>query len=101
MKNPQTPAGIEPATFRLVAQYLNHCATVVPLFKQYSQEKNAVQNTNAWGCCILGRIFSNYISTLLLNIILLAGIKYIQRRKFIYNITLWRVRVIFLPPTLS
>jgi len=24
-----TPAGIEPATFRFVAQQLNHCATVV------------------------------------------------------------------------
>jgi len=24
MKNPQTPAGIEPATFRFVAQHLNH-----------------------------------------------------------------------------
>jgi hypothetical protein len=22
-----TPSGIEPATFRFVAQYLNHCAT--------------------------------------------------------------------------
>jgi len=30
MKNPLTPAGIEPATFRFVAQYLNHCATAVP-----------------------------------------------------------------------
>ena len=30
MKNPLTPAGIEPATFRFVAQHLNHCATVVP-----------------------------------------------------------------------
>ena len=28
-KNPLTPAGIEPATYRLVAQRLNHCATVV------------------------------------------------------------------------
>ena len=27
MKNPPTPAGIEPATFRFVAQHLNHCAT--------------------------------------------------------------------------
>jgi hypothetical protein len=27
MKNPLTPAGIEPATFRFVAQHLNHCAT--------------------------------------------------------------------------
>jgi len=31
MKNPLTPAGIEPATFRFVAQHLNHCATAVPL----------------------------------------------------------------------
>jgi len=31
MKNPLTPAGIEPATFRFVAQHLNHCATVVPI----------------------------------------------------------------------
>jgi hypothetical protein len=25
-----TPAGIEAATFRFVAQHLNHCATAVP-----------------------------------------------------------------------
>jgi len=31
MKNPLTPAGIEPATLRFVAQHLNHCATAVPL----------------------------------------------------------------------
>jgi len=30
MKDPLTPAGIEPATFRFVAQHLNHCATAVP-----------------------------------------------------------------------
>jgi len=29
MKNPLTPAGIEPATFRFVAQRLSHCATAV------------------------------------------------------------------------
>jgi len=29
MKNPLTPAGFEPATFRFVAQHLNHCATAV------------------------------------------------------------------------
>jgi len=28
-----TPAGIEPATFRFVAQHLNHCATAVPMEK--------------------------------------------------------------------
>jgi hypothetical protein len=27
MKNPLTPSGIEPTTFRFVAQHLNHCAT--------------------------------------------------------------------------
>jgi hypothetical protein len=30
MKNPPTIAGIEPATFRFVAQHLNHCDTAVP-----------------------------------------------------------------------
>jgi hypothetical protein len=30
MKTPLTPAGTEPATFRFVAQHLNHCATVAP-----------------------------------------------------------------------
>jgi len=29
-KVPMTPAGIEPATFRFVAQHLNHCATAPP-----------------------------------------------------------------------
>jgi len=32
-KIPVTPAGIEPATFRFVAQHLNHCATAVPHLK--------------------------------------------------------------------
>ena len=27
-----TLSGIEPVTFRFVAQYLNHCATAVPLY---------------------------------------------------------------------
>ena len=31
MKNQLTPAGIEPATFRFVAQHLNHCAAAVPV----------------------------------------------------------------------
>ena len=30
MKIPMTPSRIEPATFRFVAQHLNHCATAVP-----------------------------------------------------------------------
>jgi len=34
MKNPLTPAGIEPETFRFVTQHLNHCATAVGLTKR-------------------------------------------------------------------
>jgi hypothetical protein len=30
--NPISPSGIEPATFRFVAQNLNHCVTAVPSF---------------------------------------------------------------------
>jgi hypothetical protein len=37
MKNPLTPAGIEPATFRIVAQHLNHCVTAVPITQVYGK----------------------------------------------------------------
>jgi len=33
-----TPAGIEPATFRFIAQHLNHCATAVPQINGYGNE---------------------------------------------------------------
>ena len=33
-----TPAGIEPATFRLVTQHLKHCATAVPHFLRYTKK---------------------------------------------------------------
>ena len=33
MKNPLTRAWIEPATFRFVAQHLNHCGHAVPCLK--------------------------------------------------------------------
>jgi hypothetical protein len=35
MKNPLTSAGIEPTTFRFVAQHLKHCATAVPRFSNW------------------------------------------------------------------
>jgi hypothetical protein len=34
MKNPLTPAGIEPATFQFLAQHLNHCA--LPLIHKFT-----------------------------------------------------------------
>jgi len=39
MKNLLTPAGIETAIFRFVAQYFNHCAAVV--FKEHTKIKQA------------------------------------------------------------
>ena len=51
-KIPVTPYGIEPATFRFVAQHLNHCATAVPLFTSRSKKILGVDNpksyTNFW-----------------------------------------------------
>ena len=38
MKNPLTPAGIEPGTLLFVAQHLNHCATASEGF--YVNEKS-------------------------------------------------------------
>jgi len=35
-KNPLTPAGIEPASFRFIAQHLNHCATTVHGVKSHN-----------------------------------------------------------------
>ena len=37
-KIPMTPSGIEPATFRFVAEHLNHCATAVPSLVLYTQQ---------------------------------------------------------------
>jgi len=58
MKNPLTPAGIEPATYGFVAQHLNHCATVVPKgdkdrlkMKEWGEISNLSFNalaTNRW-----------------------------------------------------
>ena len=38
-----TPAGIEPATFRFVAQHLNHCATAVPRNTRESNENFQIE----------------------------------------------------------
>jgi hypothetical protein len=41
-----TPSGIEPATFRFVAQYLNHCATAVPNSSISSSSSSSNNNNN-------------------------------------------------------
>jgi len=45
MKNPLTPAGIEPATYRFVAQHLNHCATAVPHSDRWHLGKTCTKRT--------------------------------------------------------
>ena len=42
-----TPSGIEPATFRFVAQHLNHCATAVPPFILYCNKLNATLSVSS------------------------------------------------------
>jgi len=51
-----TPAGIEQATFRFVAQHLNHCATAVPVLQETSQIRVSRQARTNVG----GRSFSQY-----------------------------------------
>jgi len=46
-----TPAGIEPATFRFVAQHLNHCATAIPEWPRGFQEVKVPRlhdNSTGW-----------------------------------------------------
>jgi hypothetical protein len=47
MKNPLTPTGMEPATFRFVAQHLNHCTTAAPLMDTCTRQKGKVALVNA------------------------------------------------------
>ena len=47
MKNPLTPAGIEPVNFRFVEQHLNHCATAVPSF---TDAPLTIQDWRTWRC---------------------------------------------------
>ena len=44
-----TPSGIEPATFRFVAQHLNHCITAVPFINQYNYKPRGVKSDDECG----------------------------------------------------
>ena len=46
MKYPLTPAGIERATIRFVAQHLNHCATAEPQNKVGDYENKVEREAN-------------------------------------------------------
>jgi len=43
-----TPAGIEPATFRFVAQHVNHCAAVVSTYLLFNPLNNQVRAENSF-----------------------------------------------------
>ena len=43
-----TPSAIKPATFRFVAQHLNHCATAVPYFRCKIPKKGKAVPLQAW-----------------------------------------------------
>ena len=63
MKNPLTPAGIEPATYRFVAQHLNHCATAVPqtwhILSVFPLQKCSLfHNSNVFGSCIIHILYT-------------------------------------------
>ena len=62
-KYPLTPAGIEPATFRFVAQHLNHCATAVPLHYGASETKTCMFVCIMYVCVYVGVYIYMQITT--------------------------------------
>jgi hypothetical protein len=44
-----TPSGIEAATFRFVAQYLNHCATISDPQQKRGHATNVRQSDTSYG----------------------------------------------------
>ena len=62
MKNPLTLAGIEPATFRFVAQHLNHCATAVP--EMYSIYQKSYRYSPNYIYYVTNRLLFHYSDVL-------------------------------------
>ena len=90
MKNPPTPAGIQPATFRFVVQHLNHCATAVPLrtFTYTNLPTHVVSKImhKTCGLLVVCLWHKNYIC-------LWTGSCFKQERQCTFNVTLRHIRI--------
>jgi hypothetical protein len=57
-----TPPGIELPNYRFVAQHLNHCATVVPVFKsKYVNCTTRIWQRAAERCKVLEGFYNNVV----------------------------------------
>ena len=68
MKNPLTPAGIEPTTFRFVIQHRNHCATAVELIYNclyilcHVSKCNMSTDSNLFGLLLVEKLIQIYFT---------------------------------------
>ena len=73
MENPLTPAGIEPATFRFVAQHLNHCVSCTVVVLNYFVMCVCV-------CVCVGFVmcgcFDNYVGVLVMCVMVFSVFLY-------------------------
>ena len=66
-----TLAGIEPATFRIVAQHLNHCATAVPLSIHPLSNKCKALSISRPECLLFSELLP--VSFVVMNMCFAAG----------------------------
>ena len=86
MKNPLTLAGIEPESFRFVAEHLNHCAT----------DGTGFNHAYNYMLCVVVIIV---IIIIICNIIIIA--EKADDKTSSAHVTLWRVRAMLLPPVIQ
>ena len=86
-KIPMTPPGIEPATFRFVAQHLNHCATAV------SEEMRYMMKNLHWSSCIALVVLTDFNDSWICWTYFRKMIKY----KISWNCNKWQPSCCMLP----